>query len=177
MIPDYRRRQRAGTGMGDTYAPFYAQGTPGSMETPVRLNWWVEPPPGFRSFDEQASIAVPAAATETTILTFTSPRGFGGVIKALVCAFVGTGWVFGDGALTWRVKRNGVAYDGYNQIVSQIGEPQFAETVIGGLLFAPGDIITVTIVNTNPALGAGRTVARVVGYRVPESIIGVDYRG
>lgn len=159
------------------YVEFGGISVPVEEETPVRQSWWLDPPPGFRPFDYQASIAVPAAPTETTVLTMLADTSFGGVLHGIVCCFVGTGFVEGSGDLTWRLLINGNPHDGYGQVIVSLGQPNFQEVVRGGIIFMPRDTITVTVTNINPALATGRTVVRLAGYKVPESVIGPNYRG
>ena len=146
-------------------------------EQPVRQSWWLDPPPGFRPFDYQASINVPAVGVETTVLTFTADIGFGGVIKRIACVFSGSGFIPGSGSLIWRVQINGNPHDGYGAITSSLGTDSVAEGIEGGIIFQPRDVIEVTVLNSLLALVGGITICRLAGYKVPESVIGPSYRG
>jgi len=64
-------------------------------------------PPGGREIQQIAALSFSSLVQDgsnNTVLTFTAPSGYDGVITKVVNFFTGTGFVEGSGGIVWRVK-------------------------------------------------------------------------
>lgn len=127
------------------------------------------PSPAARWFDQTPSPfpAYPApGAAAIDVVTLTVPRGFNGRIKQIAIVHVGGGFIDGSGNVIWRVKVNGAAVQGMQNLQSQLGTyAQPAETYIA---VHENDLVEVTaeVPAGQPAM-AGTPAARLVGWFFP----------
>lgn len=84
---------------------------------------WIEEPASGQPFNytNQSQVLLPAIGSEAKVVTFTVPPGRHGVIQAIGNQFSGGGWNEGSGDLVWRLDVDGVAANGFGNILSSIG--------------------------------------------------------
>lgn len=83
---------------------------------------WLDMPAGGQSIFFNQWIDTPATNdTDTTILQFTVPIGWDGVIQAIANFYTGPGFIPGSGFLAWRLLRNGQAIKNYDSILFALG--------------------------------------------------------
>lgn len=128
---------------------------------------WVDPPPGFVSFDPQSSIVLPAAAAaETVVLTMDVPQGYDGVIKYISNNLTGGGFVQGSGDIVWRIREDGRPIRNFGNITSEKGSIARPRQVEGIRIYS-AQRITYTVEHVANAALTGRTVCSLNGYFYP----------
>lgn len=110
------------------------------------------------------NIPAPGPANAVNVITpFQVPAGQIFVVNALAIFFVGGGFVDGSGSIIWRVKVNGAAVKGLNNLQGQLGTSASPQDLI--LVLRENDILTITVEST--VVTPGTTGAKVVGYQIP----------
>jgi hypothetical protein len=89
----------------------------------VDLSPYVGPTVDSKAFNPSAAIALPAngAANRATILAYTMPTGYAGVMLKLALVVIGGGFTEFSGNVVFRLFRNQTAVEGYENIQFQIG--------------------------------------------------------
>lgn len=118
---------------------------------------WLYPPPGFRSFDWVRSIATPAVGVETTVLGFSVPVGFDGVIRRISNNFTGGGFIQGSGDLIWRIRVNNRVVQNFGAILTEFGSISQPRE-IDGIVVRAGQAVTYSVTCSNAALSGGSYV-------------------
>jgi len=67
---------------------------------------WIYPPENSIRVRQSASIAAPANATQTVVLSYTVPTGYRFCMTHIVQVFTGSGFVAGSGSITWVLDVN-----------------------------------------------------------------------
>jgi hypothetical protein len=131
---------------------------------------WDFAPVNSIAFDAAGDITIPAIGVESTIFTFTVPRGFNGVIKTIANVFIGGGFNDGSGAIVWRILQNNQAVRGKENIINSLGTVQQPSAVGGGgfIRILENDIIAMTVLNVSIVV-AGQVIAgRLSGWFYPK---------
>src|SRR6201981_4203237 len=87
----------------------------------LQLPSWIFPSVNSLAYDNTGDIALPAIGVESTVLTFTVPRGHNGVIKEIANAFIGGGFTDGSGGIVWRGLQKNSAIRGQKQNIASPG--------------------------------------------------------
>jgi hypothetical protein len=82
---------------------------------------WLVRPIGFLDFFEVNAITSPVVGASATVLTFTVPRGYDGVIEYLGNYLTGGGFVDASGDLVWRILADDRAIKNFGNITTQLG--------------------------------------------------------
>lgn len=138
--------------------------------TVLELPAWIFPPVNSIAYDATGDILLPAVGVETTVLTFTVPRGHNGVIKEIGNAFIGGGFTDGSGGVVWRVLQNNQAMRGKENIVASLGSVAQPSRIGGGgfLRILENDVITMTVLNA-AIVPSGQIIAgRLSGWFYPK---------
>lgn len=98
--------------------------TPAGAPDSIQKPWWLDFPLDAQYFDFPGVIATPALGTAATVLSFTVPSGWDGVIRKVSHNYTGPGFVQGSGDLVWTIRVGGAAVKNYNLITSEFGSPQ-----------------------------------------------------
>jgi hypothetical protein len=135
------------------------------ISMPVELPVWNFPSDDSLFFDRVGVIALPALGVTATIVTFTMPAGYSGVVRWLSNIFLGAGFTDGTGDLLWQVIRDGQPVEDYEAITAQLGTlPIPTDTFI---LVGENQTISITI-RTVVAVGGGNSSGgRLKGWRWP----------
>jgi hypothetical protein len=168
----YLRRRGNLRGLGEPdrihdFANPYPQPDPGAG-----LPLWIYPPVNWENVDQLNYVALPAIATEATIISFQVPTGRNGIINKVACNFVGGGWVEGSGDVLWRILVDGGTPPGansYQAIPASLGSP--AQPVgISGFRIFENQIVAVTIFNSAVVVAGQLAGARLCGYLYPREL-------
>lgn len=142
--------------------------TRGNMFTHPRPNFW-EPPHYAVPIEtsSQPFVAYPApGAAAATVLSYTVPNGYRGAIRWMAIVAVGGGFIDGTGNVIWRIQRNSVWVQGYENLTAQIGS--WAMPNDAPLEVQENETYTVTVeVPAASAVQSGTTGARFRGWLVP----------
>ena len=132
---------------------------------------WVIPPPGFRSYDVQASIPAPVAGGATapfvTVLTLQVPTGFVTCVKGLSIVYSGGGFQQGAGALVYRITVDDAPIKGYGMILTDLGTMNPGDVqprAVAGIFARSNQTIRVQVQNVAQPGGGTFVVATLVGY-------------
>ena len=128
---------------------------------------WLDEPSGSEPFDAQNNIALPAIGASATVLSYTVPIGFDGVVKALSNNLTVCGFTEGDGSIIWRLFINGRAVRNFSNILVEKGTIQIPRPISPLRLFS-GDQISWIVYNISSAL-VGGTVCSLSGYIYPST--------
>lgn len=129
---------------------------------------WIQPPPGFSSFDYPGAIATPAVGTTATIFSFIVPAGYDGVIKRLSHNFTGGGFIQGSGDFIWSITIDNRPAKNYNNMVTEYGTTQIARETDGIQIYSGQTIAYLVNHVANVAFGAGTfIIATLAGYYYP----------
>jgi len=136
----------------------------------LQLPSWIFPSVNSIAYDNTGDIALPAIGVESTVLTFTVPRGHNGVIKEIANAFIGGGFTDGSGGIVWRVLQNNQAMRGKEQIIASLGSVAQPSRIGGGgfLRILENDIITMTVLNVSIVPGGQIIAGRLSGWFYPK---------
>ena len=134
--------------------------------------WWLDFPRDARYFDKNGTIATPALGSSlTSVLSFTCPPGWDGVLVAISQNYTGAGLVAGSGDLTWTIRRAGAVEVEYNAVPFELGTSQEpTETII---LVHENELVEYLV---SVAAGAGIPIAgtfivcRMKGWFVPRGL-------
>lgn len=138
----------------------------------------IGPPFGAIEFSPRASVALPApAAGDATVLTFSVPIGYDGIVLALLNAYTGNTFLDGSGDLVWRVAINqSLNCTRYlrdcGDILVQMGTAKLFHLIPGGARIYSGNTVTyiVNAPNTTgalPAPGTGNIICGLRGFLWP----------
>ena len=108
---------------------------------------WVDEPPGAVPFDEAGSItlgATPTPGVDQTVVSFTVPQGFDGVINWISCNVSDPAFINGSGDLIWKILINGRPVRNFGNITVQKGTIAHGRQVSPIRLFS-GDVVTFTV--------------------------------
>jgi len=84
---------------------------------------YIQMPAGAQPYFTPKSIATPVQGSgDTTILQFTVPVGWDGVIEQIANFYTGGGFLIGSGDFVWRLLRNGQAIRGFDAIPCALGQ-------------------------------------------------------
>ena|ERR1035437_4620200 len=136
------------------------------LPTTVVTRPWLESPEGSVPFDPQISVALPAVAAKTTVVTLIVPDGYDGVINAYSWNFTGGGFVQGSGDIQVQILRNGAAVRNYDNILVEKGTIA-APRPISPLRVYSGQIITLVVNHVANALLSGYIIGCFSGYFYP----------
>jgi len=131
---------------------------------------WIFPSVNSIAFDNAGDITIPAIGVESTIFSFTVPRGHNGVIKTIGNVFIGGGFNDGSGNIVWRVLQNNQAMRGKENIINSLGTVQAPSQVGGGgfLRILENDVIAMTVLNV-AIVASGQIIAgRLSGWFYPK---------
>lgn len=130
----------------------------------------VETNPGYQSFDEQASIAIPANPSGfVVVLAINVPDGFNGVITKYSCNFTGGGFIDGSGDLVWQILNNGKPIQNYDSILTERGDPNLPRDVSAINIYSSQVIQFVVNHAANPLLASGYIICTLSGFYYPSS--------
>jgi hypothetical protein len=135
---------------------------------------WLYPTADFKNFDKYGAVALPAndGVTLATILKFTVPNGRMAKITQIGIDFVANGGAaYTQGLvvaqLIFSLQADGKPFSDYEQFPFLPGAVS-APTPINGLMLREGQVITLTVKNSNGAAGIVVTTqslaARILGY-------------
>ncbi len=128
---------------------------------------WIQPPVGFSSFDQQGVVAMPAAPNGVaTILTFTVPSGYDGVIKRLSHNATGGGFVQGSGDLSWMITLDGRPVKNYSNMLTELGTTQIPRFTDGIQIYS-NQVVSYIITHIANVALAGSSIATLAGYYYP----------
>jgi hypothetical protein len=131
---------------------------------------WIFPSLNSVAFDNAGDITIPAIGIESTIFSFTVPRGFNGVMKTIGNVFIGGGFNDGSGAIVWRILQNTQAIRGKEQMLNSLGSVAQPSLIGGGgfIRILENDLIAMTVLNVSVA-PAGQVIAgRLSGWFYPK---------
>lgn len=126
-------------------------------------------PPSGVSFDFAAYVALPAVAATSTIVSFTVPDGFNGVIQRLANVYVGTGFVEGSGSLIWQITANQGVVRNYENILASLGAVS-SPSQISGIFVKEGQLVVLQVNNVSLAVGGAQSGGRLGGYFYPTDL-------
>lgn len=127
---------------------------------------WIDEPAGSVPFDEQDGIALPIVGVTATVLSFTVPTGFDGVIKFLSNNVNFGGFDQFSGDIIWRLLINKRPVRNFNNVRAEKG------TIFQGREISPIRLYSKNLVEwevehvANGAL-AGQTICSFTGYVYP----------
>lgn len=129
---------------------------------------WVEPPPGFQSFDYSKHIATPAVGVDTEVLQFVVPDGFDGIIRRLSNNYTGPNFVQGSGQLIWRLLVDRMVVKNYGQILIEMGSIHHPRDT-DGILVRSGQVVRYMVTCSDAALvGTTGIICSLAGYFWPK---------
>lgn len=151
--------------MGSREFLIQSRGDPAALALPAL---WENPSPGSRYFDKAASAVLPApgAANRLSVLQFSCPTGFNGVVSGLANVTIGGAFQDFSGTVIWRIFLNQTPVREYNNIQYSLGS--IAQPVSTFIEMVDGDIIDFTV-ETTVAFGAVPTAWRAKGWWYPVS--------
>jgi hypothetical protein len=129
---------------------------------------WIDPPDGYISYDEAGKVALPAVGSTSTIVTFTVPDGYDGVINGYSWNFVGGGFTEASGDLVVKITRDLAPIRNYDNVLVQkgtIGNPRMVSPI---RVFSKQVIALIITHAANVALN-GDVVGSFVGYFYPNA--------
>jgi hypothetical protein len=124
-------------------------------------------PADAQSFDYQAYVALPAMGSTSTVLTFTVPEGFHGVINTFGNVFVGAGFTEGTGDLVWQLLANSGVVPNYENILASLGSVS-QPSKLAGILIKEQQVIALTVKNVGLAVGGAFIGGRLGGWHYPK---------
>lgn len=130
----------------------------------------IQMPATGQRFDKNRSIPLPPNnGLNATVLTYTVPQGWDGVIISFVNEWTGTGFVEGSGDLIWRVKINETWLFDYSDIRFSLGSLQSRYPLEGAYIQLRGGDTVRYFVNhaIASALSGGRIVTGIAGWIYP----------
>lgn len=131
---------------------------------------WIDEPDGSQSFDKQNGTALPPAGigpgSSATVLQFTVPDGFDGVIKWFAWNFTGGGFIQFSGDIVVQLFRNNAAVQNYDNILNEKGTLQFPRPISPIRIFA-NQIITLRVSHPSNVTLNGDVVGTLSGYFYP----------
>lgn len=131
---------------------------------------WVIPPPMYRSFDIQATIATPAVGANGDVLTIQVPVGLTMCARGISIVYSGGGFQQGGGALVYSIRVDGAPVKGYGNILTDLGTMQPGNVQpreVWGIFAASSQTVTLNVSNVAQAGGGTFVVATLVGYFYP----------
>lgn len=129
---------------------------------------WLEAPEGNVPFDPQTAVALPVAATYTTVVSLVVPDGYDGVINAYSWNFTGGGFTQGSGDIVVQVWRDGVPIRNYDNITVEKGTIAQPRN-ISPLRIYSKQVITLAVSHVANGLLNGNVVGSFVGYFYPSA--------
>jgi hypothetical protein len=125
-------------------------------------------PPDGISFDPTAYIALPAIGVTSTVVSFTVPDGYHGIIKRLGNVYVGTGFIEGSGALVWQLLSNAGVIRNYDNILASLGLVSNPKDLGGGIFVHEGELVVLQVNNVSLAVGGATVGGRLSGWFFPK---------
>ncbi len=125
-------------------------------------------PPDGISFDPTAYIALPAIGVTSTVVSFTVPDGYHGIIKRLGNVYVGTGFIEGSGSLIWQLLSNAGVIRNYDNILASLGLVSNPKDVGGGVFVHEGELVVLQVNNVSLAVGGATVGGRLSGWFFPK---------
>lgn len=154
------------------------EATPGAVGQPqspadarvISLPNWIFPSMNAIAFDNAGDIVLPAIGVESTIFTFTVPKGLNGVMKEIANAFIGGGFTDGSGAIIWRILQNNQAMRGKENLQNSLGSVAQPSRIGGGgfMRILENDIIAMTVLNVSIVPGGQIVAGRLSGWFYPK---------
>lgn len=131
---------------------------------------WVMPPPTFRAFDVQSTIATPAPGSSGVVLSLQVPVGLVMCARGISIVFSGGGFQQGGGALVYSVQVDGAPVKGYGNILTDLGTMQPGNVQpreVWGIFADASQTVTINVANVSQVGGDTFVVATLVGYFYP----------
>lgn len=128
---------------------------------------WLMMPPGFDSFDWGSGIPTPAiGAGNVTVLQFSVPSQYRGIIRGLTHYTTGPGFQQGSGDLIWRIRLDNKYVRNYGNISVEFGDKRESRETFG-ILLNPGQTVYYLVQNVNYAPAGTRIVCQMKGWYWP----------
>jgi hypothetical protein len=123
-------------------------------------------PSGHIPFIPKGAIALPTVGGEATIVEFTVPVGYNGVITELTNVYLGGGFDPTAASIVWRVLANNRAIRNFENIVTQTGSLETPAPIPNLRVYA-GQVIKMIVYHANNALLNGAVAGGFTGYFYP----------
>jgi hypothetical protein len=135
----------------------------------------IDPPPDSWTFLPNGQQTIPAIGASVTICSQTIPKGRSAVIWRLAngtALGLGiAGWTNGDGNLVWKMLRNGVPFQYFNQINTIIGlVEQGGSQLVAPLYCRENDHISLVLYNINLPASGQISLGSFSGYTYPKAL-------
>lgn len=167
--------------------PIEAQNSARALQARARFPYWyMDMPPGSAPFFVPGSAASPAygAANQIVVASYQCPSNFRGVLKAILNAFDGSGFVPGKNDAFWTIDVDvplpsvtagvGYPFDGYSNILTPLGSYANGPwPLYPGLFFADSETVRYKF-QTNGVVGVGSpnfTTCYLIGWITPTHLI------
>lgn len=134
------------------------------------------PPEGI-PFDYTAYLATPNIGAGISVISFTVPEGFHGVIKKIGNVYIGPGFVEGSGSLIWQIQQNGGVVRNYDSILASLGTVTAPGEVSGSILVYEQDLIALEVSNVSLGAGSTQVGGRLGGWFFPKDLLDNDIWG
>lgn len=125
-------------------------------------------PPDGISFDPTGYVSLPAVGVTSTVLQFTVPEGYHGIIKRMGNEYVGTGFVQGSGSLVWQLQSNAGVIRNYDNITSSLGAVNNPKELGGGVLVFENQVVLLQVNNVSLVVGGASVGGRLSGWFLPK---------
>jgi len=173
-VPQPNQYDRSAWAIGSLYQEAQAKGGIITACFPKRNSYRQPPhmvmPSNAQPFQLIHTIPLPAAnGIDTTVLSFTVPQGFDGVITSITHGYTGTGFVNGSGDLTWRIRVGLRWARDLGNVTVQLGTLETPYQIYrGGILLKDSQRVRY-IVNhsTSSSLSGGRIWCAAFGWYYP----------
>ena len=135
----------------------------------------IDPPPDSWTFLPNGAVLIPAVGQSLTVCSQTIPKGRSAVIWKIAngTALGGgiAGWNNGDGNLIWKMLRNGVPFQYFNNILTTIGlVEQGGSGLVAPLYCRENDNISLVLFNIGVPFAQQIAVGSFSGYTYPKAL-------
>lgn len=127
--------------------------------------WEVRPSDAI-NFYPKTSVALPAIGAQATVVTFTVPDGYDGLLEEFSISFTGGGFVNGSGDVVFRLLRNLAPVRNFENMISEYGT-QDTPVDIGRIRIFGGNIYIIQVDHIANAGLNGNVVGALRGYYYP----------
>jgi hypothetical protein len=123
-------------------------------------------PPEGVEFRPHAYVTIPAQGASATVVSFTVPRGYNGILNRLANVFVGGGFQEGQGLVSWELFldfNTAVPAPNFQKIVASLGSVN-NPTTLNGIRIKENQLVELVVSNANPGvIPAGQLIGGLLG--------------
>ena len=127
---------------------------------------WIEFPEGGYAFDYQGQTNMPGVGSTSTVVTFTVPDGYDGVIKRFSINYTGGANVTNPSDLIYRITADARPIKGYSNIITDLGTTQIPRFTDGIRIYS-NQVIAITVTHANNVTLGQPVYGTIAGWYYP----------